>query len=79
MKKIIMSLLVLSTGGSLQGFDEVCESSETTDFNYTPQRATCFPGRVYALRRFDSEGEINYTDTSWPSKLEDSFYDNLTH
>ncbi|EFB40189.1 hypothetical protein pah_c253o053 [Parachlamydia acanthamoebae str. Hall's coccus] len=37
-----------------------------------------YPCRVYALRRYDSDGEIRYTDTSWAGKREDDFYDSLT-
>jgi len=72
-----MFLLVLSFG-SLQAVDAVCECPESANFECSMQRSAC-PRRVYALRRFDTEGEINYTNTSWASKLEDSFYDNLTH
>lgn len=75
MKKAIISTLLILMSQFLFADDSECESE--FDLQYIP-RTVCYPLRVYALRRFATEGEINYTDISWAGKREDSFYDGLT-
>ncbi|WP_059359763.1 hypothetical protein [Parachlamydia acanthamoebae] len=80
MKKYLFGFFLLITVASLQS-DESNDNDNEINFQcngevqVVPRR---YPCRVYALRRYDSDGEIRYTDTSWAGKREDDFYDSLT-
>lgn len=76
MKKNIIILFFVVISQSLLAMNNECVYE--SDLRYE-NRARCYPLRVYALRRFETEGEINYSDISWAGKREDSFYDSLTN
>ncbi|MBS4167613.1 hypothetical protein [Parachlamydia sp. AcF125] len=79
MKKFLCGFFLLLITASLQS-DESNDSKVGCKEEEELQAASpCYPARVYALRRYESEGEVRPTDTSWAGKREDDFYDSLTH